>query len=70
MSGPKVLNLPVGSHYICICGRTEGEPFCDGSHEGTSKAPQLVEIKEPAKVAVCQCGKSKNQPFCDGSHKA
>ena len=66
---PAVLDLEVGTYYWCACGKSQKQPFCDGSHKGTSFVPQKVEITEKKKVALCQCKATKNPPFCDGSHK-
>ncbi|MBF0285140.1 MAG: CDGSH iron-sulfur domain-containing protein [Magnetococcales bacterium] len=70
MSGPKVLTLPVGEHWICACGQSKNGHFCDGSHQGTGKSPQPVKMEAAGEVAVCLCGRTGNTPRCDGAHKA
>ncbi|MGP0088899.1 MAG: CDGSH iron-sulfur domain-containing protein [Xanthobacteraceae bacterium] len=57
------------SYWWCACGRSQKQPFCDGSHKGSSFAP--IEFKaEKAETAVfCTCKRSGNKPRCDGSHK-
>ena len=65
---PILLDLEPGTYYWCSCGRSQKQPFCDGSHQGTEFAPLKFEIDEAKKVAMCQCKYSQNPPFCDGSH--
>ncbi len=67
---PIVMDLDEGTYYFCTCGRSKNQPFCDGSHDGTTFEPLVFELSERQKVALCQCKHSKNQPFCDGSHKS
>jgi CDGSH-type Zn-finger protein len=67
---PYVLDLKPGKYYWCACGQSKNQPFCDGSHKGTSFSPVMVEITEPKKVVLCGCKMSKNKPFCDGTHKS
>jgi CDGSH iron-sulfur domain-containing protein 3 len=65
---PFVLNLPPGTYFWCACGRSKGQPFCDGSHKGTGFAPKKVELPEAKTVAWCGCKHTHNGAFCDGSH--
>jgi CDGSH-type Zn-finger protein len=67
---PAVLELEPGDYFWCACGRSAGQPFCDGSHKGTTFAPKKVTLAEKKTVALCQCKHTANAPFCDGSHKA
>ena len=65
---PFVQNAAPGTYFWCMCGKSKGQPFCDGSHQGTGFAPLKVEIKEAKTVAWCGCKHSRNGGFCDGSH--
>ena len=62
------LELEPGAYWWCACGRSKGQPFCDGSHRGTGLGPIKAEITEAKTVAWCGCKHSQNAPFCDGSH--
>ncbi len=66
---PAVLELEAGPYWWCVCGLSETQPFCDGSHkkEGVF-SPLQFELTEAKRVALCQCKHTQNQPFCDGQH--
>ncbi|WP_434359954.1 glutamate synthase-related protein [Parasalinivibrio latis] len=67
---PKKVPLKEGDeYYFCACGRSKNQPFCDGSHAGTSFTPKQFKAHESGEAYLCQCKHSANQPFCDGSHK-
>ncbi|WNJ18926.1 CDGSH iron-sulfur domain-containing protein [Pontibacter sp. G13] len=65
---PYVMELEAGTYYWCSCGQSSKQPFCDGSHKGTSFTPIKTEIEETKKVALCGCKHSQKAPFCDGAH--
>lgn len=65
---PQLMTLKPGKYYWCSCGSSSKQPFCDGSHQGTSFTPMEFTITEEKKVAMCLCKDTKNTPFCDGSH--
>ena len=65
---PYVLELEPGNYWWCSCGKSASQPFCDGSHKGTSFRPMKTEIAEKRKVALCGCKFAGKKPFCDGSH--
>lgn len=63
---PMVIELEPGTYQWCACGNTKKEPFCDGSHEGSDKAPHTFKIILKRKYVICNCYITKNPPFCDG----
>jgi len=65
---PYIKDEEPGKRAWCACGRSQNQPYCDGSHKGTEFKFLITEIKEAGKVAWCGCKHSKNPPFCDGSH--
>ena len=65
---PYVQDMQPGSFYFCTCGKSKGQPFCDGSHKGSGFAPLKTDLTVAKKVAWCGCKHSKNGAFCDGSH--
>jgi glutamate synthase domain-containing protein 2 len=56
-------------YYFCTCGRSNNQPFCDGSHAGTNFKPKAFTAQESGDAYLCQCKHTANSPFCDGSHK-
>ena len=65
---PMVQKVEPGTYWWCACGRSQRQPFCDGSHKVTGLSPLQVEMAQSGTVAWCACKHSKKPPFCDGSH--
>jgi CDGSH-type Zn-finger protein len=67
---PFVVDVEAGkTYYWCSCGRSKSQPFCDGSHNGTSFEPVAFKAEKTEKAYLCGCKKTARQPFCDGAHK-
>lgn len=66
---PAKVQLQKGKdYYWCQCGRSQNQPFCDGSHAGTGLSPVKFSAEKDGEVTLCRCKSTANQPFCDGSH--
>ena len=73
---PKIAYLhPIGceikankEYYYCTCGYSEKQPFCDGSHKGTSFKPLAFTSNVTSNEALCACKQTKIAPYCDGRH--
>ena len=57
------------SYWWCACGRSQKQPFCDGSHKTTSLRPVEYKAETAGEVAFCACKRSGKKPTCDGTHK-
>lgn len=66
---PAKVKLESGKDYFwCTCGRSAGQPFCDGSHAGTDFSPLRLKAEKTEEVFLCQCKGTANAPYCDGAH--
>lgn len=67
--GPFPVTVQKGkSYYWCACGKSQNQPFCDGSHKGSAFNPVRYEAEENEVLYFCGCKHTKDQPFCDSSH--
>ncbi|MBN1946229.1 MAG: CDGSH iron-sulfur domain-containing protein [Bradymonadales bacterium] len=67
-TSPIALELEAGTYWWCSCGRSQAQPFCDGSHVTTGLTPLEFSLEETRTVYLCRCKQTKTPPFCDGSH--
>ncbi len=56
------------SYFWCTCGKSDKQPFCDGSHKDTSFTPMKWTAEKSGKKFFCGCKMTAGQPFCDGTH--
>eukprot|EP00037_Helgoeca_nana_P008471 m.75477 g.75477 ORF g.75477 m.75477 type:complete len:141 (-) comp18963_c0_seq1:140-562(-) len=67
---PMKVQLEAGkTYYWCQCGRSQNQPFCDGSHKGTGLKPKKFVADKTESKWLCMCKFTENAPFCDGSHR-
>ncbi|HEY0974601.1 MAG TPA: CDGSH iron-sulfur domain-containing protein [Solimonas sp.] len=61
--------LPPGEYRWCACGRSQSQPFCDGSHSGTGIEPMPFTVKRnTGTLWLCGCKHTRHPPHCDGAH--
>ena len=69
--GPYTVDVETGKKYAwCACGRSENQPFCDGSHSRTEFVPVMFEAEKSETVNFCGCKRTGNSPRCDGTHSS
>jgi CDGSH iron-sulfur domain-containing protein 3 len=69
VSSPVEVSVESGKTcWWCACGRSKTQPFCDGSHKGTSFTPLKYQATERARRWFCVCKQTGNRPFCDGAN--
>ncbi len=56
------------SYWWCTCGQSKAQPFCDGSHAGSSFSPMEYVAPASRKVFFCACKHTEKAPLCDGAH--
>jgi len=66
---PMPVDVEAGKDYFwCSCGKSKRQPYCDGSHVGSTFAPMKWTASETKRVFFCCCKQTADQPLCDGSH--
>ena len=63
------LDLEPGTYWWCSCGRSQNQPFCDGSHKGTEFTPMKFVLEKKKKLSLCQCKRTQKPPYCDQTHR-
>jgi CDGSH-type Zn-finger protein len=67
---PLGLEVEAGKDYFwCACGKSSKQPFCDGSHKGSSFSPMKWTAPETKKAFFCLCKQTESAPLCNGAHK-
>lgn len=67
--GPYPVDVEEGeTYYWCACGRSDNQPFCDGSHKGTDFTPIKFEAESSETKYFCGCKHTDSPVLCDGSH--
>ena len=65
---PYTLNGEKKRYAWCACGKSDKQPFCDGSHKDTDFSPIIVDNEKEDNIAWCGCKATGNSPYCDGTH--
>lgn len=67
---PFPVDVQAGRKYAwCACGRSQTQPFCDGSHKGTEINPIVFTADRTETLYLCGCKHTREQPLCDGTHE-
>jgi CDGSH-type Zn-finger protein len=66
---PYRVEVEAGKTYSwCACGKSASQPFCDGSHKGSSFSPVKFTAEKAETVSFCGCKHTKRGVRCDGTH--
>ena len=68
---PYPVDVTAGKKYFwCACGKSENQPFCDGSHSDTEFTPVVYEADKDRTLYFCGCKRTAGAPLCDGTHNS
>ena len=68
---PFPVDVTEGKKYFwCACGKSENQPFCDGSHSDTEFTPVAYEANKDRTLYFCGCKRTGGAPLCDGTHNS
>lgn len=68
---PMPVALEAGKTYFwCSCGESANQPWCDGSHKGSSFSPEALKVEIDKTYHLCTCKQTNRPSFCDGTHKS
>ena len=68
---PFPVDVTAGKKYFwCACGKSENQPFCDGSHSDTEFTPVAYEADKGRTLYFCGCKRTASAPLCDGTHNS
>lgn len=68
---PLRVDVEEGRKYFwCSCGKSDRQPFCDGSHQGTDFLPLTYVAETTRTLYFCACKHTQGAPLCDGSHNS
>ncbi len=68
---PYAVEIEAGKKYAwCACGRSAGQPLCDGSHKGIGLGSVIFSAEEAKTHYLCGCKQTARRPCRDGSHSA
>ena len=69
---PYPMQVEAGKEYhVCMCGKSQNQPLCDGSHAGSGLGPRIFTATEDGFIAFCGCKHSKDETGkCDGTHSS
>lgn len=66
---PMSILVDEGNTYFWrSCGRSQNQPFCDGSHKDTEFTPVKYEARLATRASFCACERTSTPPLCGSTH--